>query len=167
LPIPTTRAEVTDLVTSSFEKLRIELEKGGPKLAKLPCVDGWSVKDLLAVRAWWTENVVIWVQAGQCGECPTTPARGYGWNETPRLNADIVRGARHHSYRSIRARLDRGAARVLSTIDGLDDAELLDVGVFAWAGKWPVSRWISVNTARQYATARMFIRRAVQRNSRG
>ena len=39
------------------------------------------MKDLLAVRAWWTENVVIWVQAGQRGECPTTPARAYGWND--------------------------------------------------------------------------------------
>jgi hypothetical protein len=95
----------------------------------------------------------MWVQAGRRGECPTTPAKAYGWNETPRLNADIVRSARDQSYRLIRARLERGAARVLSTIDGLDDAELLQVGVFSWAGKWPVSRWISVNTARQYTTA--------------
>lgn len=167
MPIPATRAEVADLVKASFEKLRIELDNGGPELAKLPCVGDWSVKDLLAVRAWWTDNVIIWVQAGQRGECPTTPATAYGWNETPRLNADIVRRARHRSYRSIRAQLERGAARVLSTIDGLGDAELLDVGVFAWAGKWPVSRWVSVNTARQYVTARTFIRRAVRRKGRG
>jgi hypothetical protein len=167
LPIPATRAEVADLVKASFEKLRIELDNGGPGLAKLPCVDDWSVKDLLAVRAWWTDNVIMWVQAGQRGECPTTPATAYGWNETPRLNADIVRRARHRSYPSIRAQLERGAARVLSTIDGLDDAELLEVGVYAWAGKWPVSRWVSVNTARQYVTARTFIRRAVRRKGRG
>jgi hypothetical protein len=167
VPIPASRAEVSDLVRVSFEKLRVELDRGGRELGNLPCVDDWTVKDLLAVRAWWTDHVVLWVRAGQRGECPTTPAPSYGWNETPRLNADIVRRARRRSFRSIRAQLERGAARVLSTIDGLDDAELLHVGVFEWAGKWPVSRWISVNTARQYVTARAFIRRAVRRKGRG
>jgi len=46
VPIPTTRAELEELVTSSHQKLRIDLYNGGPELAKLPCVDAWSVKDL-------------------------------------------------------------------------------------------------------------------------
>ena len=163
MPIPRTRTELVSLVTSSFAKLRLELDNHGAGLAKLPCVDDWSVKDLLAVRAWWTENVLRWVEAGRRGVYPTTPKKGYGWNETPRLNADIVRAARHESYRAVRTRLERGAAEVLSTIDGLDDRELLEAGVYPWAGKWPVSRWISMNTARQYTTARTFIRRAIRR----
>jgi hypothetical protein len=163
MPIPRTRAELVDLVTSSFAKLRIELDRHDARLGQFPCVDDWSVKDLLAVRARWTENVVRWIESGRRGERPTTPAEGYGWNETPRLNADVVRAARRESYRSIRTRLERGVADVLSTIDSLDDRELLDVGVFAWAGKWPVSRWISLNTARQYTTARTFVRQAVRR----
>jgi hypothetical protein len=52
---------------------------------------------------------------------------------------------------------------VLEAIATLPDAELLEVGVFEWAGKkWPVSRWISVNTATQYTSARKFIRRALR-----
>jgi hypothetical protein len=51
---------------------------------------------------------------------------------------------------------------VLATIDGLDDTQLLEVGVFEWAGRYPISRWISLNTARQYTTARTFIRRALR-----
>ena len=148
---------------SSFAKLRLELDEHDADWAKLSCVDDWSVKDLLAVRAWWTERVVRWVEAGRRGESPTTPEEGYRWNETPRLNADVVRAARHETYRAVRGRLERGVADVLSTIDGLDDRELLDVGVFPWAGKWPISRWISLNTARQYTTARAFIRQAVRR----
>lgn len=167
MPIPRTRSELTELVTTSFAKLRAELDDGGPSLERLPCVDDWSVKDLLAVRAWWTERVVDWIESGRHGETPTTPAAGYGWNETPRLNADLVREARSQSYRTIRTRLERGVARVLATIDALDDAELLEAGTFDWAGKWPISRWISLNTARQYATARTFIRRALRRRSGG
>jgi hypothetical protein len=162
MPIPKTRAELTEQVTTSFGKLRAELEGAGPELADLPCVDDWSVKDLLAVRAWWAESVLEWIEAGLHGETPTTPAPGYRWNETPRLNADLVWAARDESYATIRARLDRSFQHVLATIDGLDDTQLLEVGVFEWAGKYPISRWISLNTARQYTTARSFIRRALR-----
>lgn len=162
MPIPKTRAELTSQVHSSYSKLRAELDAAGSGVAELPCVDDWSVKDLLAVRAWWTEHVIAWVEAGRRGEIPTTPAPGYRWNETPRLNADVVIENRRKSYRSIRARLEQGYQRVRDTIDSLDDTELLEVGVFPWAGKYPISRWISINTTRQYLTARTYIRRAIR-----
>jgi hypothetical protein len=166
MAIPATRADLVELVRSTFDKLQAELDNAGPTAGKLPCVDEWTVKDMLAVRVWWTENVIDWVEAGRQGDSPTLPAAGYQWNETPRLNADVVRRARRESYRSIRARLERGFERVMKTIDSLEDKELLGVGVFAWAGKYPISRWISINTARQYTTARTFVRRAL-RASRG
>jgi hypothetical protein len=162
MAMPKTRAELTNLTRSTFEKLRAELEAGGPRVGSLSCVDDWTVKDLLAVRAWWTENVIDWIEAGKRGETPITPAEGYRWNETPRLNADVVKAARRESYNSVRARLERGFERVMRTIDALDDNELLEVGVYGWAGKFPISRWISINTARQYATARTFVRRALR-----
>ncbi len=164
MPIPKTRRELIELVTTSFEKLQTELDDAGAELADLPSVDDWSVKDLLAVRAWWTESVIDWIEAGRRGESPTTPAPGYRWTETPRLNADLVRAARKQTYSKIRARLERGYARVLATIDSLDDKELLQVGTFKWAGKWPISRWISINTGRQYTTARAFVRRALRQH---
>lgn len=128
----------------------------------LACVDDWTVKDLLAVRVWWTENVIDWIEAGQRGEVPLTPAEGYRWKETPRLNADIVKKSRRESYRSLRKRLERGYERVMRTIDKLDDRELLGVGVYEWAGRYPLSRWLSINTARQYTTARTYVRRALR-----
>jgi hypothetical protein len=162
MPIPTSRQALNDLVTSAFDKLAAELDGAGPTVGDLPCIDDWTVKDLLAVRAWWTESVVGWIEAGHRGESPTTPAEGYRWNETPRLNADIVSMAQDQSYAAIRIRLQEGFDRVLALIVSLDDRELLSPGVFSWAGKWPVSRWISINTARQYVTARTFIRRALR-----
>lgn len=162
MPIPRTRTELTDHVRSTYEKLEAELDAAGARIGGIPCIDDWSVKDLLAVRIWWTENVIDWVEAGQRGELPITPAQGYLWKETPRLNANIVRKSQRMSYRSVRGRLRKGFERVMSTIDSLDDHELLDVGAFDWAGKYPVSRWISINTARQYTTARTFIRRALR-----
>ncbi len=166
MPIPKTRGELTSQIRSSYTKLRAELDAAGSSVSALPCVDEWSVKDLLAVRTWWTEHVIDWVEAGQRGEMPATPAAGYRWNETPRLNAEVVIESRRRSYESIRAGLEQGYRRVMDTIDSLDDTELLEVGVFPWAGKYPISRWISINTTRQYLTARTYIRRAM-RESRG
>jgi hypothetical protein len=162
MPIPKTRVELSQQLLSTFGKLRVELDGGGSRLGNLPCVDGWTVKDLLAVRVWWTENVVAWIEAGRRGEIPVTPAEGYKWNETPRLNADIVKAAQREPYQSIRSRLEHGYAQVLNLIDELSDKELLDVGAFPWSGKYPISRWISINTVRQYTTARTFIRRALR-----
>lgn len=166
MPIPKTRAELVSQISSSFGKLQAELEAAGPRAGGLPCVDDWSVKDLLAVRVWWTEHVLDWIESGCRGEVPVTPAEGYRWSETPRLNATVVRAARRESYRALRERLKRGYERVMQTIDRLDDAQLLEVGAFEWAGSYPISRWLSINTARQYTTARTFIRRAL-REQRG
>jgi hypothetical protein len=166
MPIPKTRAELVEMTRASFAKLRAELDAAGPRAGSLPAVEDWSVKDLLAVRAWWTEKVVGWIDAGRRGETPVTPAPGYRWKETPRLNAAIVRAARRESYRSVRARLEAGYARVMDTIDALDDRELLEVGVYPWSGRYPISRWISLNTARQYTTARSYVRRALRRLAR-
>ena len=160
MPIPKSRADLRESVQTTYVKLAAELDVAGPRAGSLPCVDDWTIKDLLAVRLWWTEQVVAWIEAGRRGETPVTPAEGYRWKETPRLNADIVRRSRRQSYRSIREQLQRGYEQVVSTIDELNDRELLDVGVFAWAGKYPVARWLSINTARQYTTARTFVRRA-------
>ena len=164
MPIPKTRAELTSQARSSYEKLRAELDAAGSGVAKLPCVDDWSVKDSLAVRAWWTEHVIDWVEAGKRGERPVTPAPGYRWKDTPRLNADVVMEYGQWTYRLIRVKLEQGFQRVMDTIDSLDDKALLEVGVFQWAGNYPISRWISINTTRQYLTARTYIRRALREN---
>lgn len=167
MPGPENRAELLAALDETFGKLRVTLDGAGPRAGSLPCVDGWSVKDLLAVRAWWTEAVVGWVEAGSRGEAPPLPAEGYGWNETPRLNADVVRRERRTSYRATRERLERGYAAVLATIDALDDDELEQVGAHAWAGRHPLVRWIAINTSRQYATARTHVRRALRARGAG
>lgn len=163
MAIPTSREQLIEMVVSRFEKLDRELREAGPEIGGVSCVDDWKVKDLLAVRAWWTASVVEWIEAGRRGEDSELPAPGYRWQETPRLNDDIVRQAACESHEEVLSRLRTGYERVISTIDALSDEELLQVGAFEWAGKWPVARWISINTARQYETARTFIRRAVRR----
>jgi len=162
MPIPTTRAQLVDEASRAFAKLGEEIREAGPEIATLVCVDDWSVKDVLAVRAWWSHAVIDWVEAGKQGRSLSLPAPGYGWNETPRLNAAIVAAASGDTYASILDRLEKGFERVIRCVDSLNDTELLTPGAFAWAGKWPISRWISINTTRQYTTARTYIRKSLR-----
>ena len=165
MPIPQTRNELLDQVRSSFAKLSTELETAGPRGGNQTCIDDWTVKDVLAVRAWWTERVVEWIDAGQRGTTSAIPAEGYSWRQTPQLNEAVVKKSRRDSYRSVRSRLERGYRRIIRKIESLSDRELLEPGVYAWTGKHPIARWISINTTRQYATARTYIRRARKRQS--
>lgn len=160
--IPKTREDLLALLIASYETLEAQLDDAGDTVADVRCVDDWTIKDLLAVRAWWTEQVVDWIRAGRAGDKPVVPAVGFKWNETPRLNESVVEAARAEPYGSIRRRLRRGFECAVAQIDALSDHELLEVGVFEWANKWPIARWLSINTARQYATARTRVRRALR-----
>lgn len=160
--IPSTRAELVRLLTDSWTGLDDEIRRAGPALADIVCVDDWTGRELLAIRAWWSNAVVDWIEAGRRGEHREIPAPGYRWSETPRLNADIAASARTEDWNAILQRLEAGFEAVRRTIASLTDEELLDTGVYAWAGKWPLARWISINTARQFTTARSYIRRALR-----
>jgi hypothetical protein len=160
--IPKTRKQLIEMTTVNFEKLSDELEKGGPRLGSLPCTDDWSVRELLAVRAWWTESVVDWVNQGKKGKSPITPAKGYSWSETPKLNQSIANRAKKESYASVKKRLEKGYSKLMKLIDSMNDKQFLEVGTYEWAGKYPIARWLSLNTTRQYATARTYVRKAIR-----
>lgn len=160
MPIPTTRDELVESIQTSLQKLHAELDSAGRTAGSLICVDDWTVKDLLAVRCWWSNSVCDWIEAGLRDEMPITPAEGFGWNETPRLNAKIVECASWKSYRVIREELQTAYRRVIALVETLNDRQLLETEVFTWAGKHPVSRWISINTTRQYETACKYVRKA-------
>ena len=166
MPIPTTRTQLTELVSTSYRKLKDDLGSVGSDLADRRCVDDWSVKDLIAVRAWWTEAVVKWIETGRRGKPVTVPAPGFRWSETPRLNSEVVARSKAQSFETLCRRLERGVKRVLGTIQSLTDRELLEGGAYEWAGKWPLARWISLNTARQYTTARTYVRRLLRERHR-
>ncbi|MEM7516638.1 MAG: ClbS/DfsB family four-helix bundle protein, partial [Planctomycetota bacterium] len=150
---------------SMCNKLSEEIDRAGverPGFEELECTPGWTVRELLSVRTWWTEATSVWIEAGLRGEVPETPAPGFTWQQTPQLNGEIVRLLADVPLAELRERLEHGVERVLKLAASLEDHQLLDAGVFEWAGQWPVARWVSVNTTRQYETARSFLRKTLR-----
>ncbi|MCR9247189.1 MAG: ClbS/DfsB family four-helix bundle protein [bacterium] len=158
--IPRTRADLLELIATSRRSLAAALDGLTTADGQLRCTEDWNLLELLAVRQWWSERVLDWVTAGRRGAVPETPAPGFSWRETPKLNARIARECPRESLPAARARLERVQRRLRATIDRLDDRELLEVGVYEWAGRYPLARWLAMNTARQYKTAATMIRRA-------
>ncbi len=114
------------------------------------------------MRCWWSEAVVDWVRTARDGGELDLPAPGFKWNETPKLNADVARRAQREAYRSVNQRLDSAYEDVLRLIGEPSDRELCEPGVFGWTGKHAACQLISLNTARQYRTARTYIRRSLK-----
>ena len=160
--VPTSREQLEADLERAYGKFVEQLDAAGPRAGGHPCVDDWSLKDLLAVRVWWSESVASWAEAGLRGETPETPAPGYRWNETPRLNADTVRRERRTSLRALRERLRTAYPRIREIIARMTDEELLEPGSFAWTGRYSAARLIAMNTTRQYTTANSLIRKAIR-----
>lgn len=161
--IPKNRNDLVRLIETNFQKLMSELELCSSGTENLKCTDEWTIKELLAIRVWWLESVIKWIKAGKEGEIPLIPAKGYTWKETPKLNNDIARKSQKKSFKFLVENLRTENEELLKTISSLGDNELLETGIFPWAGdKWPISRWISVNTSTQYVSARKYVRKTIK-----
>lgn len=160
MPGPATRRELVDGVERAAARLEAAVDELGEGVADAVCVDDWTVRDLFAVRLWWARSTCAWIEAGLRGEQPELPAPGYGWRETPALNEAIVRRAQRRVLPGLRRDLRGAVARALELVADLTDEQLLEARAFAWAGAWPVSRWVAVNVTRGLQTARSLTLRA-------
>ncbi len=159
--IPQNRSHLMELIDGHFDKLLRELEDIDDTSAAAMCDEDFSIKDILAVRVWWSEAVIKWIKAGQQGKTLPIPAKGYSWKETPALNLATAQSSKtKKTYTDIKRKLIASKRKVCKLIESLSDEELTQVGVYEWAGKWPVMRWVSVSTSTQYDGARKLIRKA-------
>lgn len=163
MPVPRDRDELEAAVRAAHAGFVRELERvEQADAAALPCVERWTIKDVVAVRVAWAEMTRAWIEAGLRGESPPTPAEGYSWRETPALNAAIVAREAATPLPMLRERLDAAVAALLALAAALDDADLLEPHRFAWTRDWSVLRWIALNSASQQSKGRTLLRRALR-----
>ncbi len=159
MAIPKTRDELGSAMETAYAKLCADLDRLTAGQSREVCVDDWTVVDVLTVRTWWGNAVVGWIDAGRRGEVPQTPAPGFGWKDTPRLNAGVIADApKRRSWKRVRSDFEASHDAVVAALARLSDAELEAPGQFEWAGRWPVLRWVSVATTTGYASSRKYVR---------
>ena len=160
--IPQNRDHLLDLITAHYAKLRKLIKDLSDEQGNLMVDDTFSIKDLTVIRTWWLEAVQRWITDGLDGKTFPLPAEGYKWNETPALNLQTAQQHQDTSLHDAREKLHADNYDLLRLISSLDDHQLTEVGVFEWAGKWPVMRWISVGSSSQYDGATKQIRKTLK-----
>lgn len=165
--IPRDRTHLISLIDSQFAKLWDLIEALTKNEALYKVDDDFTIKDLIAIRVWWSSAVLKWVKAGQEGKTITIPAKGFTWRDTPALNSKIAEESRTKSFASLRKKLATNKEKILALVSELSNTELEQLNVYDWTGKWPVMRWVSVSTSSQYTSAARQIRKALKtkRNS--
>lgn len=160
--IPKNRDHLLELIETRFAKLWELIEPISEDDGTIYVDDDFSIKDIIALRVWWGDSVVKWIAAGQKGKTMAIPAEGYTWRETPALNRALAEEFDHLTLAAARKKLLATKKRLLKKIAELSDKELEQQGVFDWAGKWPVMRWVSVGSSTQYDGATRLIRKALR-----
>jgi hypothetical protein len=121
--------------------------------------DGWTIQDLLAHLTAWEQMFLGWYRVGHDGGHPVLPARGFKWNETPRLNRAIWT---KHRFKSVDEVIEESKAsyqEILCVIRQLSEEELLTPGHFAWTGRYPLTTYLAPNTCSHYRFALKILKR--------
>ena len=97
--------------------------------------DAWKdrrVADALAHLHAWHGLFLGWLEESRAGETPAYPAHGYTWDELIALNDDLYDRHRDSSYASLRGALLASHAASVASMSQCTEAELTEVGAFAW-----------------------------------
>lgn len=90
------------------------------------------------------------------------PAPNYKWNRLGELYQSFYKTYSHQSLRELRDMFKLAEQKWLDWIDTLSHEELFTQGVHDWTGtnpKWPMARWIHINSVAPFKTFRAKIRK--------
>jgi len=131
----TTKADVfADQVDAAWLAFRQEIDRMSPEDLEAPTPAGWTVKEMLAHLAFWSETVEAVIVGMLRGE-PISESDWYGgdalavsgpWPPASVHNAREAAWARSRGVREVLDRLDAAHRRAVSVAAGLDDEEMAD-----------------------------------------
>lgn len=122
--------------------------------------DGRSPADLLAYQLGWGRLLLTWEAEEMAGRQPVMPAPGFKWNQLGALAQHFYQAAAGTSRPALVAQFASLRQSLEAWLQGMDETLLLEPGQRRWAGdKWPLAKWIQVNTVAPYNAARTKLRR--------
>ncbi len=161
MPLPASHVELLEKLDAAYQKFDAEFDDISEYDSQIKHLEGKvSPADLIAYQIGWGECLLRWEATEKSGQQPDMPATGYKWNELGPLADSFYDAWRETELAAMRAEFSRLLGRLREWIESLDESELFTVGTRQWAGdKWPLAKWIQVNTIAPYISARTKIRR--------
>lgn len=161
MPLPETKEELIKKLTAAYEKLDDEFEALKEEDSRRKEIEGGiSACDVIAYQIGWGNCLLFWETSEKAGIKPEMPADGFKWNELGKLASSFYKTYESMSLKELRAKFEETVNNILGLIEGMTEKELFSIGHRKWAGeKWPIVKWIQVNTIAPYSSARTKIRR--------
>ena len=163
MPKPQTKSEILSASQKEHEALEEFLSGLSPEQMTEPGTLGeWSVKDVLAHLYEWEQMTLGWLAAGQNGETPCVPAKGYKWNQLPALNNHIKKKHNDSSLDEILSKYQASYKQIMDTIEGLPKEDLFTPGLHPWMNKNTLAAYFISNTSSHYRWALKEIRKGLK-----
>ena len=119
-----------------------------------------SCCDVLAYQIGWARLLLGWDKSEAAGKIPAMPAKGYQWNQLGPLAQSFYEKSSEKTLKQLRTEFKRVFNQLIKWVQSLSEEELFELHQREWAGeKWPVIKWIQVNSIAPYRSARTKIRR--------
>ncbi len=160
MPIPSSKSELTETLKKEYLKLETELLSIPHHFSREKTVQGAvSVCEVVAYQIGWGELLIGWYEEGKKGKLPEMPNKNFKWNQLGDLAKHFYETYQNHSYQELLVEFEEVVAKIENIISENSNAQLYSIGIYNWTGeKWPLGRWININTSSPYKSARTKIR---------
>lgn len=166
MPLPSTKDELLKNLNHAYEKLDDEFEVVDEGKGRADGIEGnIFCCDVIAYQIGWARLLMGWEKQEMEGQNPEMPAPGFKWNQLSELAQAFYRKESNKSLHQLRNEFKGVHLELSSWINSLTEQELYLLHQRKWTGdKWPMIKWIQVNTIAPYRSARTKVRRWKKEN---
>lgn len=146
-------------LSTSFRNIK-EIDGTGGKI---------SINDLIAYQIGWGRLVIQWYEAGINGEKPLMPGDGFSVWDYVEIAKHFYKKYQYDGALCQQQEFDQIVSQILNIVEKEHQSGNLDeIGIWSWCTlpsgkKWPLSKWIKVNTASPYKRACNLIRKLINK----
>jgi hypothetical protein len=161
MPLPTNKNDLLISLLAAYTKLVEEAAAVPSALERKPELEGGiSPCDLIAYQIGWGRLLLSWDNLESLGKTVVMPAPGFKWNQLGLLANSFYQEQHAQTLTQLLAEFAALLERLRLFIESKSEDTLFGLGQRHWAGqKWPLAKWIQVNTVAPYGSARAKLRR--------
>ncbi|MFW1737553.1 MULTISPECIES: ClbS/DfsB family four-helix bundle protein [Acinetobacter] len=157
------KQELIDSISRSFNKYLLEFSdiSEDEKNKKVIAVDKTPSQNI-SYQLGWVSLLLEWEKDEKEGQQVITPKKGFKWNNLGVLYQEFYQTYDQYSLDEKKELLSKKVSEVIDWVQSLAEDELFLPNQRKWAttpAKWPVYKWIHINTVAPFTNFRTQIRK--------
>lgn len=157
------KKELVDTIQKKYQKYISEFATIPENLKEKRVEDvDKTPSENLSYQLGWINLLLQWEKDEQQGKNVKTPAKGYKWNNLGGLYQSFYNQYGSFSLKEQEILLTKSVMELCEWINSLSDKELFEPEQRKWAttkAKWPLWKWIHINTVAPFTNFRIKIRK--------